>query len=600
VSADVVPPAVRGYAGLTTGVASRAVWWWGATGLTVASVAVAFSWQASTRPWWLKVPLSGWGALTILIGVAVWVGTRSSAIGKLIILAGASYYIGDLRASQHALPFAVGFCLSYLWVGVLGHLAVVWPDGRATTRLSTVLVSFCYAAPVGTQVIRFMTDDPIRPSPPWWDEGERRSQTAAEAFSSIILIMLMLAIIVVVFFRWTASTRLRRRPSGPVWTMIVATAVIIAAHGSVSVFGAPVELRLMMTFVAVETGQLGVLVVVLVRTFQSTFARWKVANVVLGLERGRDTQTQPPELQRALADALGDPTLTIYYPLEDGTYIDVHGRTAQIRQRTPDRRVTEVRRRGRLFALIEHDEALDDQRGLAEATVSIAGLAIERTYLYATLRKQVEEVEASRLRLATAAFEERRRIQRDLHDGSQQMLFAVLALLDETQHILAPVDNDLAASARAKVSRAHSQLGETVQALRHLTEGIYPTVLTEHGLAAAIEGLADLSQVPVVFDVPMRRWPIVVEVTAYFVINEAISNCIKHAAANQIRVSVLDHGDTIMVEVADDGRGGAHVRTGRGLHGLQDRVAALGGKVTVDSPVGVGTRVTACIPAHPG
>ena len=206
------------------------------------------------------------------------------------------------------------------------------------------------------------------------------------------------------------------------------------------------------------------------------------------------------------------------------------------------------------------------------------------------------ELRRSRARIVEATDAERRRLERDLHDGAQQRLVALSlslrllrARLEDREE---PDDRAIAAA-----DEAAAELKLAIRELRELARGIHPAILTEAGLAAAIGALADRSVIPaVVIDQPDRRLPPAVEATAYFVVSEALANAAKHAAATRIGISATCTDDTLRVEVSDDGVGGADRGRGSGIDGLHDRVAALGGTLTVDSPPGQGTLVVAEIP----
>ncbi|WP_241004311.1 histidine kinase [Conexibacter sp. SYSU D00693] len=214
-------------------------------------------------------------------------------------------------------------------------------------------------------------------------------------------------------------------------------------------------------------------------------------------------------------------------------------------------------------------------------------------------RSLAEELEASRARIVAAADAERRRIGRDLHDGAQQRLVHLLMLL---QGATARVGEDDEA-VRDALGEAAGHAREAVQELRELVAGIHPAILTNRGLGAAVEALTARSPLPVAIDVPDRRWPAPVEVSAYFVVAEALTNAAKHAAqagASRAWVRASDCDGRLLVEVGDDGPGGAAVGAGSGLTGLADRVAVLGGTLEVVSPVGGGTVVRAGLPVEGG
>lgn len=209
------------------------------------------------------------------------------------------------------------------------------------------------------------------------------------------------------------------------------------------------------------------------------------------------------------------------------------------------------------------------------------------------LHARLEELAASRARIVTAGDGERRRLERNLHDGAQQRLVSLLLSLK-----LALGESDPAV-ARETLSQACEELALALEELRELARGLHPAVLTDHGLRAAVEMLASRVPVPVdVADVPDRRLPEPVEAAAYYLIAEALTNVTKYARASSVRVAVAPTGAKVVVEVSDDGVGGADPASGSGLRGLADRVAALGGALEVVSRVRAGTTLRAEIPSR--
>jgi signal transduction histidine kinase len=201
-------------------------------------------------------------------------------------------------------------------------------------------------------------------------------------------------------------------------------------------------------------------------------------------------------------------------------------------------------------------------------------------------------VRESRRRIVSAADEERRRIERNLHDGAQNRLLALALELSKAQRRLGgeadpEVERLLAASVE--------ELQSTVEELRTLARGLHTTVLTEYGLAAALQSLTSKSPIPVTLEIPGERLPPHLEATAYFVAAEALNNIVKHAHARSASMTARRDGEMLVVEIEDDGVGGAGPREGSGLQGMADRVEALGGRLQTDSKPGR-TRVVAEIP----
>jgi signal transduction histidine kinase len=215
------------------------------------------------------------------------------------------------------------------------------------------------------------------------------------------------------------------------------------------------------------------------------------------------------------------------------------------------------------------------------------------TRLQGQVEAQLEEVRASRARIVEAGDRERRRVERDLHDGAQQRLVSLSLELQVARRALGAGGDPVV---RQSLDRASEEAMTALAELRDLALGIHPLILTESGLGAAVESLAERSAVEVAVDIGTERYPPAVEGAAYFVISEALANIAKYANATTARVRVRPVDDQMTIEVDDDGVGGADPRSGSGLSGLRDRLAALDGTLAIDSPRGGGTRLSARIP----
>jgi signal transduction histidine kinase len=227
------------------------------------------------------------------------------------------------------------------------------------------------------------------------------------------------------------------------------------------------------------------------------------------------------------------------------------------------------------------------QRPLLVAAGSAARLALENARLQAELRAQLEELRASRRRIVEAGDAERRRLERDLHDGAQQRLLALgLAL-----QLLRDRDGD-----RDLLDQADAELQTALRELRDLARGIHPTILSEQGLAPAVRSLADRAPLPVRVHVAEQRYPASVETAIYFVVAEALTNIAKHAQARSAVVALGRENGKLLVDISDDGCGGAVPHAGGGLQGLTDRVAAAGGTLRVRSEPGNGTTLHIEVP----
>jgi len=257
--------------------------------------------------------------------------------------------------------------------------------------------------------------------------------------------------------------------------------------------------------------------------------------------------------------------------------------------------VTVLESDGEPIAALVHDGSLSDDPRLLDAAGAAARLAIENARLQAELRAQLAQVQESRARIVAAGDDQRRRIERDIHDGAQQRLVALALELRAAQKRLG---GELGPEFDEVLADAVDELQLAVGELRELARGVHPAILTEDGLGAALESLADRTPIPVrIVAAPDRRLPSEIEGAAYFVACEALANAVKHADATSVTISAAGRNGTLVIEVVDNGVGGASMNGGgSGLRGLCDRVEAHGGRLRIESPPGEGTRVVGELP----
>jgi signal transduction histidine kinase len=300
-------------------------------------------------------------------------------------------------------------------------------------------------------------------------------------------------------------------------------------------------------------------------------------------------------LRDALADALDDPTLELVYWLpDDRRYVDASGRPVELPDDDdPSRAATKVERDGVCVAAIVHDATLPEVGEHVRAVGAAAFLALDNERLDAELRAKIDELRASRERMLSIGLEERRRLERDLHDGAQQRLVSMALNIRLARAKL----NEDPLAADELLGSAAVELDAALAELRELARGIHPAVLSDRGLGTALETLASRAPVPVeLSELPPGRLPEAVELAAYFVVAEALTNVAKYADASHATVDVARENGRVVVEVADDGVGGADPEHGTGLRGLADRLAVLEGRLEIDSERGRGTTIRARIP----
>jgi signal transduction histidine kinase len=309
------------------------------------------------------------------------------------------------------------------------------------------------------------------------------------------------------------------------------------------------------------------------------------------LEQLRAGEAVPEDVQKLLREVLGDPALDLVFWLPDaGPCVDLRG--APVDLVGDERERMEVVRGEQRLAQVLHRPLDPPRLSVARMAVDDGTLAIEMARLRVELRRQLATVEESRARIIEAGDQERRRIERDLHDGAQQRLVSIGLALRHAQHQLCESRPE---PAKATLNAAVTEIAGTIQELRDLTHGLPPSQLDE-GLAPAFRELARRAPLPVGVAASNERFDARLEAAAYFISCEGLTNAVKHAQATRVDLSARRIDESLIVSVADDGTGGAAVADGSGLSGLADRVTALGGTLTIHSEPGIGTTLTAELP----
>jgi signal transduction histidine kinase len=316
--------------------------------------------------------------------------------------------------------------------------------------------------------------------------------------------------------------------------------------------------------------------------------RFAVGPLLLALREARGSD----ERRNALAAALGDPSLDVLYSLpETNEYATSSGQVVELPAPDDERAVTHVQSEGHPVGALVHDGSLRSEPELVRNVAAAATFALENERLQAELQASLRQVAESRARIVRASDDERRRLERNLHDGAQQQLLSLSVTLSllESRAAADPATRDLMRTAR-------EQLAESLAGLRELARGIHPAVLSDHGLAVALETVVARTPLPVLLSVETERLPPPVEVAVYYLVCETLANVARHSRATQAEVLIARRGDWAAADVADNGVGGADPSSGSGLRGLADRIEALGGSLSIESPPGSGTRIAARIP----
>ena len=483
------------------------------------------------------------------------------------LLAAAAFALlgADLAWTSTRVVGTIGVLLGWLWAAILVQLVLTFPEGRPWTTATRVVVPAAYAAALGGQVVVAFASANVH-------AGQRAQEIVALAVGAAVLGLVAPRLLTLQGPGRRAQAPLLIAAAASAATAVGFLGWLLATDATSSALNTIARLVAISLPIGVVAG-----------IVWSRLHRPQASELVVELS------TEAADLRARLARTLGDPTLELAYRLDDGRYVDAAGRAIEL-PREDDRAVTALTSGGEELAVLVHDPALLDEPGLVESVRATAGLVLENERLAAQVRSQLAEVRASRGRIVTAADAERRRIERNLHDGAQQRLVTLsIALGLEASR----AGEDTAGA----LSRAQDEIEQAITELRELARGIHPTLLRDQGLEAAVVSLARRTPLPVtVHGSVSTRVPDTVALAAYFVVAEALTNVVKHASAPEASV-VLDQDEgTLRVIVRDSGVGGAHIAPESGLAGLRDRLDALDATLTIDSPAGGGTSVRADFP----
>ena len=527
----------------------------------------------------------------LTVGLIAWQRHPAERIGLLFTIVGYAWFLPALTRLHDPLPFTVGWLTGSLYQAALAHLALAWPYGRLRSRLDRAVVAANYAWNIGNNIVQMLfwnprTDGcgPACPANLLLVHGSARLYSTAGTVASVVGVGLTVVIVALIGWHWRSARGYARRAM----TSLVWVAVPIGAYVTI------VEIPSNLGLSALITQGIGPLILIAapaayaIGIARARSARRAVGAALVSLEPG----PPPGRLRDALAAALGDPALQLAFrvPGQDH-YLDTYEQAVDPARLPAGRMLTPLDPAG--DAVLIHHEELRHEPDLVKVTVTAAGLALEHARLQAEVEAQLEQVRASRARIVQAGDAARRRLERDLHDGAQQRLVTLSLALGMARSRAAGADPELV----SLIESAGKEAQEALIELRELARGIHPAVLTETGLAGGIQALVERSPVvTTITAVPAGRLPAAIEATAYFVVSEALANVAKHALAGSAQVTVRQLPGRLLVEVTDDGAGGARPEDGSGLRGLADRVASVGGVLLIDSRPGCGTRLEADIP----
>jgi signal transduction histidine kinase len=543
----------------------------------------------------LSVPVIG--VLWIGTGLLAWMRRPDNRTGALMAMVGFVWLLDPL-AELWSVPAAVvvGYVLAPVYIVAVAHLVLAYPSGRLPSRSLRVLVAGLYLTATLGQLPGLLmahiasTYDKGVSGNPLLVHSIKLSSEWPGALVEMLGVVLLALTVRAMLRRWHVASPPRRRLLAPLlWPAagmfaFLALALVAAVASLPHWVGTIAWIGETACFAAIPLA------------FLAFLLRTQVSGVGAVGDLMAELQKAPARgaLRDAMARALRDPSIELAYWLPaQRRYVDAEGHPFELPQPDSRRAVAEIEHDGRPVAAVVHDATLLDQPELIQSVGAAAALALENERLAAELRARIEEVRASRVRLITAEEAARRRLERSLHDGPQQRLVA-LALGMRTARSRLPDNPDTAAEL---IEACENELTTTIDELRELARGIHPAVLSDRGLVPALESLCGRFPIPVeIGELPGDRLPAPVESAAYLVISEALANVARYSRASHATVTVARRNGHALVEVRDDGVGGADPARGNGLRGLVDRVGALDGSLELVSAPGEGTIVYAEIP----
>jgi signal transduction histidine kinase len=575
-------------------------------GLCALTLAVTVSGSASDYAWVEAFARALTVAAPLAVGVYALRRPPFERFGKLLIAAGLAWFLTTLANSDDAVLYSIGRVAGWATEALLIYLMLVFPSGRLEGRLDRALVWAAVALVAVLYLPTALLVDAYPVPAPWTScdgacPGNAFMVTGSEPslvedlvrpLREVLTIALFAAVALRLAQRIRGASRLTRRTLTPV------LAVACFRFGAFCLILLTRRVAPDSDLVDVAVWLLTITVPLLAAAFLVGLARWWLFMAVSTqrLAAGLHGPPRPEDLRAALADAFDDPELDIVYWLENGQghWADADGHAHEPPIVGSTRSLTEVRDGDRLVAAIVHDSALRDDRAFIDAATSYALMALDNHRLSVQTSVLLREVHKSRARIQAAADDERRRIERDLHDGAQQRLVALRIKLE----LAAERANGDGAGA-ALLRGLGGDVEEALEEVRSLARGIYPAPLADRGLVEGLRAAAFRNPLPTtVLAAGVRRYSREIESAAYFCCLEALQNAAKHAdGATATVVEISDNG-ALRLEVRDDGAGfdPEHIPAGVGFTSMRDRVAAVGGDLAISSSPGRGTRVAASIP----
>ncbi|MGW0703830.1 sensor histidine kinase [Streptomyces sp. NPDC002867] len=538
----------------------------------------------------MQIPIQSAGITAVAAGLVMIVRRpRLSRIGTLLVAYGLTWYVGDLQFSGNRLLYAIGFCLFFFNAAVMAHIALSFPSGRLRGRITFVVVISLYGVILVTQTARYLVEE--SPPPQVWGDPQAGTYSPWATAGTVAGMMLCAAVFVLLIRRWRSERPVMRRSAAPVWFSAALAALIVSGFLIVALVNASARLNHILLF-----GYATAVLLVPVASQVGALREW--AGRASAFERLADFEQVASEGYRELlAKWLGDPEIQIYpwLPHEE-RYANPAG--GAIRFPTDPRRAkTYLEWRGQPLGVLIHDSSLTGARQL-QSVATVTRIILEKEALQA-------EVAQAGMMLFDSEVKQRKALQSALHNGGQEQIMGIRFTLNQLKGEPG-LENSRATEL---IQKALDGVEELKQQIRDVSFQLFPPALEKYGLQAGVESLYDrlgLALENVAISETLRDqllqgdedWAKRIEHAAYGVISEAVLNARAHAGTDNIRVTVNLHCDRLIVEVDDDGMGGAEspASSGVGIHRATQLVKVLGGTFKLNSPTGEGTHIRVEIP----
>jgi signal transduction histidine kinase len=552
-----------------------------------------------------------------MVGVPIAVGlyARGRApfrrFGGLLIAAGGAWFLSTLSGSSDDVLYSIGRVSGWLVEVWLVYLVLAFPSGRLRGRVDRVLVVglalvfLTLYLPTALLVEQYPLPSPYSSCDATCPDNAFMVTASEPAFVEDVVRPLRDVLSVAVFLGVLARLAYVIR-GAPHLLRRTLTPVLAVACFRAAVLGIAISARLWAPdskIIDVMGWLIALAVPAMAVAFLVGLARWRmfVVHALQQLIARLRGHPSPGDLRAALADAFDDPSLEIAYWVGDdgdGRWADAAGHAVAEPPEGSGRYLTEVRDGDQRVAAIVHDSALRNEPAFLDAATGYAVMTLDNHRLSAQAAALLREVGQSRARIQATADDERRRIERDLHDGAQQRLVALRIKLELAAE---QVDAGQRGGDTALLRALGTDVDEALDEIRSLARGIYPAPLADRGLVEALRSAALQNALPTtVLAAGVGRYPQEIETAAYFCCLEALQNAAKHAQGATVAVVDLSDNGVLRLEVRDDGAGydPRRVTEGVGLTSMRDRLAAVGGELAVHSSPGRGTRVSGTIPLH--